>query len=65
MNEQNILNGHTEVVTCLVFSKKHNWFFSGSADSTIRCWKEDDMKDWITRQPDVKHVGIITCLILD
>jgi WD40 repeat protein len=40
MNEQNKLTGHTGTVNCIVFSKTNNWFASGSADCTIRSWKE-------------------------
>jgi WD40 repeat protein len=34
------LIGHTQLINCLVFSRRVNWFVSGSSDSTIRGWKE-------------------------
>lgn len=65
MIEKMILNGHTDNVLCLVFSKKHNWFASGSGDCTIRCWKEDDKKDWVSTQPGNSHSNSVRCLILN
>jgi WD40 repeat protein len=51
MIESKRLIGHNEIVYCLVFSKKYNWFASGSDDSTIRCWKENADKDWVSTEP--------------
>lgn len=34
-----ILEKHTNFVYCIVFSKKSNWFVSGSDDNSIICWK--------------------------
>jgi WD40 repeat protein len=45
--EDRKLIGHTNVVYCLLFSKKCNWFASGSYDNTIRCWKEN-CNEWIS-----------------
>lgn len=40
------LKGHEKDVTCLYFSKKSNWFVSGSRDKTIRIWKEYSTSEW-------------------
>jgi WD40 repeat protein len=44
------LTEHCDYVYCLVFSKKLNWFASGSRDFTIRGWKEEE-NNWISSQP--------------
>jgi WD40 repeat protein len=40
------LKGHEKEVTCLCFSRKSNWFVSGSRDKTIRIWKEFSNSEW-------------------
>jgi len=49
-NEDNTLDrdGHSQVVTALVFSPDSNWLASGSHDQTVRLWnmKVEDIAQW-------------------
>lgn len=62
MTESTILEGHSDIVYCLIWSKKYNWFASGSADNTLRCWKEHAEKDWVSTDPGNHHKNRIFCL---
>jgi WD40 repeat protein len=64
MVEKKRLTGHSNVVACLVYSKRHNWFASGSRDNTIRCWREID-NNWISASPGKSHTNYIYCLLLN
>ena len=46
LNIFQILKGHDKEVTCLYFSRKNNWFISGSRDKTLRIWKEFSNSEW-------------------
>lgn len=43
------LEEHQHFITCLLFSKKHNWLISGGSisDKTIRLWKKITIKNGI------------------
>ncbi|CAD8077527.1 unnamed protein product [Paramecium sonneborni] len=58
--DQNIiLKGHTQLIRCLVFSRKLNWLISGADDQEIRCWKENELgygiKSWKSSNPFKIH----------
>ncbi|CAD8129549.1 unnamed protein product [Paramecium sonneborni] len=59
------LQGHTDWIQCLVYSKKQNSFMSGASDKTIRCWKQLDSSDWITSEPYQQHTKTVHCIILN
>ncbi|CAD8129313.1 unnamed protein product [Paramecium sonneborni] len=59
------LQGHTEWIQCLVYSKKQNSFISGASDNTIRCWKQLDSSDWINSEPYQQHTKVVICIILN
>ncbi|CAD8200161.1 unnamed protein product [Paramecium pentaurelia] len=59
------LQGHTNWVFCLVYSKKQNFFISGAEDKTIRCWKQLNQTEWISSQPYQQHTDFVTCIILN
>ncbi|CAD8130572.1 unnamed protein product [Paramecium sonneborni] len=60
-----ILQGHTNSIQCLVYSKKQNSFISGANDNSIRCWKQLDSSDWITSEPYKEHTHCVNCIILN
>ncbi|CAD8095952.1 unnamed protein product [Paramecium primaurelia] len=59
------LQGHTNWVFCLVYSKKQNFFISCAEDKTIRCWKQLNQTEWISSQPYQQHTDFVTCIILN
>ncbi|CAD8207706.1 unnamed protein product [Paramecium octaurelia] len=59
------LQGHTDWVQCLVYSKKQNSFISCSLDNTIRCWQQLNQNEWISSQSYQKHTDYVACIILN
>ncbi|CAD8215389.1 unnamed protein product [Paramecium octaurelia] len=59
------LQGHTDWVQCLVYSKKQNSFISCSFDKTIRCWQQLNQYDWISSQPYQQHTSYVFCILLN
>ncbi|CAD8127285.1 unnamed protein product [Paramecium sonneborni] len=57
------LQGHTDNVSCLIYSKKINSFISG--DKTMRCWKKEKQNEWKSSKPYLQHTNIIICFILN
>ncbi|CAK86534.1 unnamed protein product (macronuclear) [Paramecium tetraurelia] len=57
------LQEHEELVNCLVFSQKQDYFISGSSDKSIRLWKQSNNK-WQSSKKYNDHKGMIQCLIL-
>ncbi|CAD8112407.1 unnamed protein product [Paramecium sonneborni] len=64
-----ILDGHEKLIKCIVFSKKYNWFFSGSEDNTIRSWKEKQgwfsSIKWESSKANKTHSNWVIQLILN
>ncbi|CAD8123907.1 unnamed protein product [Paramecium sonneborni] len=60
-----IIKGDSDIdyATCLVFSKKSNSFISGSFDTSIKIYKEQN-NIWNKSICYFKHDGVITCVIL-
>ncbi|CAD8125979.1 unnamed protein product [Paramecium sonneborni] len=65
LKEITTLNGHTETISCLQFSKKSNSFVSGGYDNSIRCWKQINEKEWQSSQSYQQHTNFINCLIFN
>ncbi|CAD8214493.1 unnamed protein product [Paramecium pentaurelia] len=61
----NSLQGHTSYVNCLVYSKTQNSFLSCSDDKTIRCWKQMNLRNWMSSQPYYQHTHYIQCMIIN
>ncbi|CAD8173462.1 unnamed protein product [Paramecium octaurelia] len=64
ITEQIKLSGHTNVISCLLFSKYQDSFISGSYDNSIRCWKLLEEQKWLQSQQYQNHTGRILCFIL-
>ncbi|CAD8082027.1 unnamed protein product [Paramecium primaurelia] len=62
--EVGTLVGHTDNVSCLVFSKYSNSFVSGALDYGIKVWKEKTQFKWEGSQLYIQHFDFISCLIL-
>ncbi|CAD8204350.1 unnamed protein product [Paramecium pentaurelia] len=64
-----ILDGHEKLIKCIVFSRKNNWFFSGSEDHTIRSWKEKQSwffsSKWESVKANKAHSNQVIQLILN
>ncbi|CAD8125413.1 unnamed protein product [Paramecium sonneborni] len=56
---------HLDTVNCLVYSKKNQYFISGSDDLYIICWKLENNEKWNYKKQDQKHQNSITCLMLN
>ncbi|CAD8079754.1 unnamed protein product [Paramecium primaurelia] len=56
---------HKDYINCLVYSKKMNYFISGSKDNSIICWKQIQNNLWDWSQPYQQHSNQIQCLILN
>ncbi|CAD8210751.1 unnamed protein product [Paramecium octaurelia] len=59
------LEGHTDQIQCLIYSKKQNSFISVALDQTIRCWKYQNQNLWVSSQPYQQHKDFIRCIILN
>ncbi|CAD8124541.1 unnamed protein product [Paramecium sonneborni] len=60
-----ILKGHQQDVTCIIFSKKINWFITGSIDCKIIGWKQlSNPINWDVSQP-CDTQSIVWCLLLN
>ncbi|CAD8198429.1 unnamed protein product [Paramecium octaurelia] len=59
------LQGHTCQIQCLVYSKKQNFFISGSQDKTLRCWQQLNNNDWFCSEPYQQHTDVVMCIILN
>ncbi|CAK61766.1 unnamed protein product (macronuclear) [Paramecium tetraurelia] len=59
------LQGHSNWVQCLCYSKKQNSFVSGAGDKTIRCWKQLNQNEWISSQPYKQHIDWVMCIIMN
>ncbi|CAK81303.1 unnamed protein product (macronuclear) [Paramecium tetraurelia] len=59
------LKGHDKEVTCLYFSRKNNWFISGSRDKTLRIWKEFSNSEWGCIQILEGNSFCINCVIIN
>ncbi|CAK71718.1 unnamed protein product (macronuclear) [Paramecium tetraurelia] len=57
------LQGHTDWVHCLVYSKKQDSIISG--DKAIRCWQKLNQNDWISSQSYEQHTNTVVCVILN
>ncbi|CAD8087592.1 unnamed protein product [Paramecium primaurelia] len=64
-----VLDGHEKLIKCIVFSKKNNWFFTGSEDNTIRSWKEKQgwfsSSKWESVKANKAHQDWVIQLILN
>jgi WD40 repeat protein len=65
MGPDKVLEGHTNYINCLLFSKYKNWLASAGDDNTIRLWKrsEEGEGEWISSQPSKGHEKSINCII--
>ncbi|CAD8154065.1 unnamed protein product [Paramecium octaurelia] len=59
------LQGHTNYINCLIYSKRQNSFISSSDDKTIRCWQSFTQQHWSSSQPYNQHTNYVQCLILN
>ncbi|CAK69845.1 unnamed protein product (macronuclear) [Paramecium tetraurelia] len=50
-----ILEGHSDFVQCLTFSKRQNWLVSGGLDEKIICWNQVSLNKW--QQNQVLYTG--------
>ncbi|CAD8188116.1 unnamed protein product [Paramecium octaurelia] len=57
------LQGHSDIVKCLVFSQIEYYFISGSCDQSIRMWKSLN-NEWQSSQPYYQHKKEVNCIIL-
>ncbi|CAD8090457.1 unnamed protein product [Paramecium sonneborni] len=60
---QQILNGHSDVINCLVLSNNDDCIFSGSIDKTIKCWMKQDQ--WFCQQTINDHTDEVYSLSLN
>ncbi|CAD8182100.1 unnamed protein product [Paramecium octaurelia] len=60
------IKGDSEIdyATCLVFSQKADFFISGSFDSSIKLYYNQNNK-WISQACKTSHSGLVTCVILN
>ncbi|CAD8077808.1 unnamed protein product [Paramecium sonneborni] len=65
MNEFCLLQGHSDVVSCLIFSKNCDSLISSSYDNSIRLWQLTQEQEWKSSPQYQKHSDRILCLILD
>ncbi|CAD8088642.1 unnamed protein product [Paramecium primaurelia] len=61
----NTLVCHTNLVSCLVYSKKQNSFISGSVDNAIICWQRINQIDWNYSQAYKQHTKSVKCILLN
>ncbi|CAK66300.1 unnamed protein product (macronuclear) [Paramecium tetraurelia] len=59
------IKGDSEIdyATCLVFSQKADFFISGSFDSSIKLYYNQNDK-WLKQTCKTSHSGLVTCVIL-
>ncbi|CAD8196228.1 unnamed protein product [Paramecium pentaurelia] len=60
-----VLQGHSNWIQCLVYSKKQNSFISGSGDMSIRCWQQLDQTNWNSSLPYIYHRDFVRCILLN
>ncbi|CAK80210.1 unnamed protein product (macronuclear) [Paramecium tetraurelia] len=65
LNYQSTLQGHSNYIYCLVYSKKQESFISSSNDKTIICWKQIKKNEWKASQHYREHKGWIGTMILN
>ncbi|CAD8062008.1 unnamed protein product [Paramecium sonneborni] len=71
IDQKIILKGHENIVFCIIFSKKINWFVSGGTDNQIRCWTEKNKRSWFSShnwegsKAYIQHTNSILCLLLN
>ncbi|CAD8127199.1 unnamed protein product [Paramecium sonneborni] len=65
IDSQITLQGHKNCVICIVFSRKVNWFASGSHDCQIIGWKQIDQNKWHQSESVKIHEKSISCLVLN
>ncbi|CAD8149948.1 unnamed protein product [Paramecium pentaurelia] len=59
------LEGHKDLITCLIFSKKSRSLISASQDCQIRLWKQNINESWSSSQSSQEHLGCINCIIMN
>ncbi|CAD8149878.1 unnamed protein product [Paramecium octaurelia] len=59
-----LLEGHSDFVQCLTFSKRCNWLVSGGLDQKIICWNQVNVNTWQKNQVLQSGIGDIQYLIL-
>ncbi|CAD8078485.1 unnamed protein product [Paramecium sonneborni] len=64
MTELCTLEGHSEIVSCLIFSKYCDKLISSSYDNSILLWQLNQQQKWICSQKYLEHQDRILCLIL-
>ncbi|CAD8069400.1 unnamed protein product [Paramecium primaurelia] len=65
LNYQLNLQGHTNYIYCLLYSKKQDSFISSSNDKTIICWKQIKQNEWKASQHYKEHKGWIGTMIIN
>ncbi|CAD8065768.1 unnamed protein product [Paramecium sonneborni] len=64
INHAHLLQGHSQNVSCLIYSLINNYFISGSFDNSIRIWKYQNNNQWQSSKPYNEHKHCISCIIL-
>ncbi|CAD8110046.1 unnamed protein product [Paramecium sonneborni] len=59
------LNGHEDLITCLLFSQNNRNLISASQDFQLRLWRENNNLQWISSQAFQEHLGSINCCIMN
>ncbi|CAD8133727.1 unnamed protein product [Paramecium pentaurelia] len=65
LNYQLNLQGHTNYIYCLLYSKKQDSFISSSNDKSIICWKQIKQNEWKASQHYKEHKGWIGTMIIN
>ncbi|CAD8137837.1 unnamed protein product [Paramecium octaurelia] len=59
------LEGHQDLITCLLFSKMSRSLISASQDCQLRLWKQNINQTWSSSQPFYEHLGSINSIIMN
>ncbi|CAK68621.1 unnamed protein product (macronuclear) [Paramecium tetraurelia] len=60
-----VLKGHLNNVTCLLFTPQSDCIISGSYDQTLICWSMDEKNKFISQFTVKQHSGNVYCIILN
>ncbi|CAD8083895.1 unnamed protein product [Paramecium sonneborni] len=65
INLEQTLQGHSNFIYCIIYSKKQDSFISCSNDKTIIVWKQIKQNEWKGSQQYKEHKGWIGSMILN